>query len=56
MAALYRRMHIALVPSRATATWVEQFDRWFADAVAAFERGAEGRPTDTKIQIRVAGA
>ncbi|MCP3426607.1 NAD(P)-dependent alcohol dehydrogenase [Rothia sp. AR01] len=23
------------------------------DAVAAFERGAEGRPTDTKIQIRV---
>lgn len=26
------------------------------DAVAAFERGAEGRPTDTKIQIRVAGA
>ena len=28
----------------------------FADAVAAFERGAEGRPTDTKIQIRVAGA
>ena len=28
----------------------------FEDAVAAFERGAEGRPTDTKIQIRVAGA
>ena len=28
----------------------------FEEAVAAFERGAEGRPTDTKIQIRVAGA
>jgi threonine dehydrogenase-like Zn-dependent dehydrogenase len=27
----------------------------FEDAVAAFERGAEGRPTDTKIQVRVAG-
>lgn len=26
----------------------------FNDAVAAFERGAEARATDTKIQIRVA--
>jgi D-xylulose reductase len=26
------------------------------EAVTAFERGAEARPTDTKIQIRVAGA
>ncbi|PWD94496.1 hypothetical protein DEQ16_15785 [Dietzia maris] len=28
----------------------------FEDSAAAFERGAEGRPTDTKIQICVAGA
>lgn len=27
LAAAYRRMHVVLVPSRATATWVEQFGR-----------------------------
>jgi glycosyltransferase involved in cell wall biosynthesis len=35
MAALYRRMHVVLVPSRATATWVEQFGRVIVEAQAA---------------------
>ena len=35
MARLYRRMHVVLVPSRATATWVEQFGRVIVEAQAA---------------------
>lgn len=34
LAALYRRMHVVLVPSRATATWVEQFGRVITEGCA----------------------
>ncbi len=35
LAELYRRAHLVLVPSRATATWVEQFGRVIVEAQAA---------------------
>lgn len=35
VAALYRRTHVVLVPSRATTTWVEQFGRVIVEAQAA---------------------
>lgn len=34
LAELYRTIHVALVPSRATATWVEQFGRVIVEAQA----------------------
>lgn len=34
LAAAYRRMHVVLVPSRATATWVEQFGRVITEGMA----------------------
>ena len=46
MAALYRRMHLVLVPSRATQRWVEQFGRVAVEAqacgavVAGYRSGA----------------
>jgi glycosyltransferase involved in cell wall biosynthesis len=46
LAAVYRQAHVALVPSLATATWVEQFGRAIVEAqasgaiVAAYETGA----------------
>lgn len=35
MAALYRQMHVVLIPSRATATWVEQFGRVIVEGQAS---------------------
>lgn len=35
MVALYRQMHVVLVPSRATQTWTEQFGRVIVEAQAA---------------------
>ena len=35
LAALYRTMHIVLLPSRATQTWVEQFGRVIVEAQAS---------------------
>lgn len=34
LAAAYRRMHVVLVPSRATGTWVEQFGRVITEGMA----------------------
>lgn len=34
LAAAYRRMHVVLVPSRSTATWVEQFGRVITEGMA----------------------
>ena len=35
LAALYRRAHVALLPSRATRTWVEQFGRVITEGLAS---------------------
>src|SRR3954469_25750315 len=35
IAALYRSMHVLLIPSRATVTWVEQFGRVIPEAQAS---------------------
>lgn len=50
-----RAIELAASPAVELAVLISATYR-FEDAEAAFERGAEARPTDTKIQIRVAGA
>ena len=54
--ALFDCLSLSMVGRGAGAgwqTWPADFQRFDSAAVAAFERAAEARPTDVKLQIRV---
>jgi glycosyltransferase involved in cell wall biosynthesis len=62
LAALYRELHVVLVPSMSTATWVEQFGRIIIEAQAAgavvggYRSGAIGEVGDTACVLVPEGA